>query len=61
MGEEVRNMPHPVFGRQEKNVLALGCSSVSSGSDLGVNQNRRQTNAGKDKSFGDVHWIIGLQ
>ena len=47
MGEEVRNMPHPVFGRQEKSALAPGFSSVSSDSALGVNQNRRQTNAGK--------------
>ena len=47
MGEEVRNMPHPVFGRQEKSVLALGCNSVSSGSAFGANRNRRQTSAGK--------------
>ena len=30
MGEEVRNMPDPMSGRQEKSVLALGRSSVSS-------------------------------
>jgi hypothetical protein len=47
MDEDIRSKPHPVFCRQEKSVLALGCNSAPSGSAPFANRNRRQTNAGK--------------